>query len=240
MYALGEVESGGSYTAYNSSTGAYGKYQIIPSSWRAWAEEVLGDPYAPKTPENQDAIAAYKLHQTYHRVGSWPPVAYWWLTGRLNTDRSTWSSFARYYVDKIMKIYSGTSAIQAAPAYPTAWYQETYRYIGWSGTWSSVASNSYAGGSARTSITGNSWTHFRFEGRAVTWIGPKGPKLGVAKVYIDGAYARTVDAGSSVFDASEELFSRTWSGSGIHTLSIRVVGTEGRPTIGVDQFKVTK
>src|SRR5687767_3022776 len=42
MYALGQVESGGSYTARNSSTGAYGRYQIIPSSWRAWAREVLG------------------------------------------------------------------------------------------------------------------------------------------------------------------------------------------------------
>ena len=28
-------ESGGSYTAYNPSSGAYGKYQIIPSTWAA-------------------------------------------------------------------------------------------------------------------------------------------------------------------------------------------------------------
>ena len=36
LYALGQVESGGSYTARNSTTGAYGKYHILPSNW-PWA-----------------------------------------------------------------------------------------------------------------------------------------------------------------------------------------------------------
>ena len=35
LYALGQVESGGNYTARNSSSGAYGKYQIMPSNWPA-------------------------------------------------------------------------------------------------------------------------------------------------------------------------------------------------------------
>src|SRR3712207_6933769 len=38
-------------------SGAYGKYQIIPSSWKIWADRVLGDPYAAKTPENQELVA---------------------------------------------------------------------------------------------------------------------------------------------------------------------------------------
>jgi hypothetical protein len=33
LYALGQVESGGSYTARNTASGAYGKYQILPSNW---------------------------------------------------------------------------------------------------------------------------------------------------------------------------------------------------------------
>ena len=40
MTAIGRVESGGRYTARNARTGAYGKYQIIPSSWRGWARLV--------------------------------------------------------------------------------------------------------------------------------------------------------------------------------------------------------
>jgi hypothetical protein len=51
-------ESGGNYHAYNPSSGAAGKYQIIPSTWAAFG----GTRYAPTalqaTPAQQDAIAA--------------------------------------------------------------------------------------------------------------------------------------------------------------------------------------
>ena len=38
MNAIGQVESGGRYDARNKSSGAYGKYQIMPSNWPAWAK----------------------------------------------------------------------------------------------------------------------------------------------------------------------------------------------------------
>jgi hypothetical protein len=37
-------ESGGSYTAVNGSSGAYGKYQIIPSTWAAHCSDLGRDP----------------------------------------------------------------------------------------------------------------------------------------------------------------------------------------------------
>ena len=50
-------ESGGDYAARNRLSGAYGKYQIMPSSWRAWADRYLGDPNAIPTPANQELVA---------------------------------------------------------------------------------------------------------------------------------------------------------------------------------------
>ena len=47
LYALGQVESGGSYTARNPSSGAYGKYQIMPSNWPAWAKLYVGSSTRP-------------------------------------------------------------------------------------------------------------------------------------------------------------------------------------------------
>ena len=38
LYALGQVESGGNYYARNASSGAYGKYQIMPANWPSWAK----------------------------------------------------------------------------------------------------------------------------------------------------------------------------------------------------------
>jgi hypothetical protein len=242
MYALGQVESGGRYTARNSSSGAYGRYQIIPSSWRAWAREVLGSASAPMTPANQDRVAAYKLHQAYDRIRSWPAVAYWWLTGRINTNRATWSSFARSYVDKIMKIYYATSdaiALASIGGTPT-YYQESYRYISWGGTWIRSAATGYAGGAAKFTDERGAWVEFRFTGRSVTWYTLRGPGSGAAAVYIDGAYAKSIDTGSSRFVRSTPIYTRTWSSSGTHTIRIRAWGTAGRPSVVVDQFVVMK
>ena len=61
MTAIGRVESGGRYTARNARTGAYGKYQIIPSSWRGWARLYLHNANARKTPANQEKVAAAKF-----------------------------------------------------------------------------------------------------------------------------------------------------------------------------------
>jgi hypothetical protein len=48
-------ESGGDYAAYNASSGAGGKYQIIPSTWRAY-----GGTGSPQTasPAEQERVAA--------------------------------------------------------------------------------------------------------------------------------------------------------------------------------------
>ena len=63
-------------------SGAYGKYQIMPSSWRAWAGRYLGDPNAKPTPANQDKVAAAKLRSLHAGLGTWRRTAYWWLTAR--------------------------------------------------------------------------------------------------------------------------------------------------------------
>jgi hypothetical protein len=236
MYALGQVESGGSYTAYNSSTGAYGKYQIIPSSWRAWADRVLGDPYAAKTPENQELVARSTIHDAWHRLESWPRVAYWWLTGS-TTSSAYWSDYARSYVNKVMTIYNGTSTTQAVGT-TYSWYQQTYQYVSWTGAWHTYASSLYGGGSVRWSDDAGATMTFPFVGKSVSLSAPKGPTRGKAWIYVDGTYVQTIDLYASSFKAINTVFTKTWSSSAKHRLTVKVVGTAGRPIVGVDQFKV--
>lgn len=51
-----EIESGGNYEAYNERSGAYGKYQFIPSTAAAYAKKLgfVGNEW--KKPENQEAM----------------------------------------------------------------------------------------------------------------------------------------------------------------------------------------
>ncbi len=76
--AIAGQESGGSYNAENSDTGAYGKYQIMPENWPAWAEEAGIGADAPRTPENQEIVARFKLGQYYDKYGARGAAIAWY------------------------------------------------------------------------------------------------------------------------------------------------------------------
>lgn len=105
MSSLARTESGGRYDARNSSSGAFGKYQIMPSNWPAWAEKYLGNADAKQTPENQEAVAKGKIKDLHQWLGSWDAVAYWWLNGGSKataTNPDNWTQSGSSYVAKVM------------------------------------------------------------------------------------------------------------------------------------------
>ena len=104
MWAMAGQESGWDYLARNTSSGAFGKYQIMPFNWPAWAEKYLGDGHADQTPYNQEKVAYGKIRDLYLWLGSWKRVAYWWLTGRTERNEKKWSSYATGYVKNIMRL----------------------------------------------------------------------------------------------------------------------------------------
>ena len=73
--------------ARNKTSGAYGKYQIMPSNWPSWAQRYLGDSKAKPTPANQEKVAARQVQTLYKGLHSWRRVAYWWLTGSSQRER---------------------------------------------------------------------------------------------------------------------------------------------------------
>ena len=81
LSGIATIESGGDYTAENKQTKAYGKYQIMPSNWGAWAKEAGLSEDAPQTPENQEKVASYKWNQYMERFGSEELVATAWFAG---------------------------------------------------------------------------------------------------------------------------------------------------------------
>lgn len=76
--AIAGQESSGNYNAENEDTGAYGKYQILPSNWPAWAEEAGIGADAPRTPENQEIVARFKLGQYYDKYGARGAAIAWY------------------------------------------------------------------------------------------------------------------------------------------------------------------
>ena len=240
MAAIGTVESHGDYQARNRSSGAYGKYQIMPASWRAWATRYLGSPDAKPTPANQEIVAASRFRALYAGLGSWRRVAYSWLTGSSRNDG--WSSIASRYVTRVMTAYRdrvGTKVTPvAATTSPVRRYSEKSSSIAYRGTWKSASYRGYAGHAATYATAAGATATFTFTGSKVIWYGPVGPTRGKAKVLIDGAYVTTIDLHASSFTARTAVFSKSWSTAASHTLVIEVAGTAGHPYVAIDELAV--
>lgn len=85
MSAIQSKESGGSYSARNRSSGAMGKYQIMPGNIQGsggWDKEALGRNVSVSqfmnSPEIQDAIARYKLKGYFNQYGAAGAAVAWY------------------------------------------------------------------------------------------------------------------------------------------------------------------
>jgi murein DD-endopeptidase MepM/ murein hydrolase activator NlpD len=116
MRAIARQESGGRYDARNSQTGAYGKYQILPSNWPNWAQQAGLAGNAPQTPANQERVARFvfgKYEKSYG--GDWSRVAAAWFAGVAGSaNPSAWGPNTRRYVASINSML-GLSAVRSQP-----------------------------------------------------------------------------------------------------------------------------
>jgi len=252
LYALGQVESGGSYTARNEITGAYGKYQILPSNWPGWARLYVGSSTAPQTPTNQEKVAHGKVTALYNWLDSWPVVAHWWLTGSSERNSAYWSSYSKTYVQKVIDLMkrvsggvAGIVSTSSTKTSPTSWIDRSDVRIGdasttirYAGGWRTASYASYTGRRVTYATRAGTSASFSFTGNGIAWYGPVGPTRGKARVSIDGTVVATVDLRSSAFDPRAMLYSRVFDAAGTHTITVTVLGTRGRPFVAIDAFVI--
>lgn len=88
--AIRQTESGGNYGASGDNATSSGAYQYQASTWKQYAGEILGNPNAPMTPENQNAV-------TYAKVKLWKDqglgpaeIAAAWNAGEQKAKNGTW------------------------------------------------------------------------------------------------------------------------------------------------------
>jgi hypothetical protein len=236
MSAVAKVESGGNHKAVNKTSGAYGRYQILPSNWRAWASRYLGNANAKPTPANQEKVAKAKMKSLYSWLGSWRRVSYWWLTGSSRT--TAWSKAATNYVTRVMTAFGGPDGGETAAALHR--YSERSSTIDYTGTWRAASFGGYAGGAVSYATGDGATASITFNGSRIAWYGPVGPTRGKARVSLDGVVVKTVDLQRPSFKANTVLYSVSWPAAGRHTLLIEVIGTPGHRLVAIDQLVVTE
>jgi hypothetical protein len=103
-------------------------------------------------------------------------------------------------------------------------------------TWNTNTTGS-AWGTTRYSTQRRATATLIFNGTDVVWIAQRGPKRGVANVFIDGVKT-SVDLYSSSLTERRVVFIATGLSNGQHTIKIKVKATSGRPRIDVDGILV--
>ena len=80
--AIAAKESGGNYGAVNKSSGAAGKYQIMPANIPSWSKEALGHSVSLSKfmarPRLQDKVALPKLEYYYNKYGAAGAAKAWY------------------------------------------------------------------------------------------------------------------------------------------------------------------
>ena len=132
--------------------------------------------------------------------------------------------------DRLIASWSGS--------YQTRVFQESSVLATYAGSWDRQQSGQFMGSYAKVSTQAGAVVDFAFTGSGVSWIGPKGPNQGKARVYVDGRYVRTVDNYSGNPRPRESLYTASFSDVTDHTLSIHVLASTAGRVVTVDAFLV--
>lgn len=106
--------------------------------------------------------------------------------------------------------------------------------ITYTGRWRLAAGSGYVGGSVKYATARGAKASVTFTGRSVALIGPKGPTRGRARIYLDGAYVKTINLYRTTYRARQIVFAYNWPEPGKHRLSVVVSGSAGRRMVAID------
>jgi photosystem II stability/assembly factor-like uncharacterized protein len=142
----------------------------------------------------------------------------------------------------VSKDFSGTWITMPRPVRYENWRGEGHGPVRFEGSWTLISDLNYSASSASGSATIGDAAVLDFIGSGVRWIGPKGPMLGVAQVYIDGGLIEEVEQYSLTPAHSVTLFQSPRLDYGHHEISIRIVRGQDSGSINkkviVDAFDV--
>jgi alginate lyase len=182
-------------------------------------------------------LGRYELQRSVDG-GSWKAIALASATTRKSVIAATPGHTYRFRVRAFDKA-GRVSAWSSGPTMTPTQVQETAKSASYGGTWITASYSDYLGGKARASQVRGSAVTYQFSGRNFGFVGPMGPTRGKAYLYLDGKLLMTMDTYASSFRA-RRVIQTIFTSDGTHTVTIRVLGTSGRPWVAVDAFFVLK
>jgi hypothetical protein len=194
------------------------------------------DTYAPSSKAQYKSYSISGLPSGQHTISIAP-------TGRKNADSGgTW-----IWVDAFDVTTTSSSEMmtEAGPMAPwTTRVEQDGNGISYSGAWSPNTLAVLSGSSAVLAVDAGARATFAFNGTGASWIAYRDAWSGIARIYVDGALAGSIDTYSSADTPQTVMYTVSGLPSGSHTLVIEVTGTKsgasGGAWVWIDAFDVSR
>lgn len=173
-----------------------------------------------------------------YRDGSSGTWVYWKRGTNSTSDYFLGTEGYTYYFRARATDNAGNTGLWSAAKSTVVPYDDENASFVYTGSWGREKDANYFQGSVKYSSTAGDRASFTFTGKAVALITTRGVDRGQARIYIDGALNKTVNAGASTTQYRNTIFVLTWPTAGNHTIEVEVVGTAGRPRFDVDGIAV--
>jgi Bacterial Ig-like domain (group 3) len=176
-------------------------------------------------------IARYELAQQTDGE-AWVTVA-----GALPTpsaERSLATGHAYRFRVRAIDLAGNASAWLSGSTFSLGRVQETSTRIRYGGTWTTAKATTYWAGAARRASVAGARATISFTGRSIAWVSRTGPDRGKAAIYVNGSRVATVDLYAPTAGLRRVVWVGTFATSASRTISIRVLGTAGRPRVDLD------
>ena len=181
-------------------------------------------------------------------------VAGYWLW--MKVDRNAWryverpdlwANFAdvqvrrghryRFLVHAFDSVGNASRAV-LGPAFRPRVLQERHRAVSYSGRWERQFRPDASRQHVAVPTAGPVGSRLSFRGKAIAWVSSTSLDGGVADVYVDGRYVRTVSLASDVAAEREVVFSHRFRYRGLHRIAVQPLA--GPVEASVDAFVVLR
>ncbi|MBI3043009.1 MAG: hypothetical protein HYY78_09315 [Betaproteobacteria bacterium] len=130
------------------------------------------------------------------------------------------------------------------PAPAVSHLQETGPEAAFSGAWAAENSGiAWSAGNAKVTESAGAQATLTFRGTSAAWRGYRGPDAGMARVYLDGAFAAEIDLYSPTHQVQDAVYTASGLADGTHTLTVEATGlrhpSSSAARVIVDAFDVT-
>lgn len=119
LWAEGQQESGGDYSVVNSSSGALGRWQVMPDNVCSWGEQSGIGCVSPQTfldsPKDQDAVAYTILGGYFDQYGPAGAAAMWY-SGQPDPNEQYGDPTVQQYVDDVLNWMKSSPYLPAGEA----------------------------------------------------------------------------------------------------------------------------